>query len=256
MLLQPIRSYGFVFKISDANPNKLINHIISFQHTGPDAFNTAISDLPDASSCIPLLKVQFVGRQTRWDILQNSPTVKSLLLIRHQITPLRPATTLYDVILASDDIGTYKFTDSNKATETLAALFRKIVNYELTVQMRAFKDRTHTAIFENMRNLSIAHPISDDVIHMLHQHFMSQADIISDLRNPNPSAPHWLTTTILAATNDRCQSINLFQLRIYAKFNDLLIIKWKKIIAGTNITKFTVKTKICGSTLFIMLLVL
>ena len=43
------------------------------------------SELPQALSCVPLLKVQFFGTQTRWELLQNSPVVKSLLLIRPEL---------------------------------------------------------------------------------------------------------------------------------------------------------------------------
>ena len=89
----------------------------------------------------------------------------SALLIgdMHQIPPVRPPTTLYDVLLAVSGSGTYTFSPSFSAQyRTAGDLFAKFKKIELTKQLRAEKDPKHIEDIAYLRDITRKFPIRDD----------------------------------------------------------------------------------------------
>ena len=114
LLLQPTRTYGFVFKLNGVNPNKLVNHVITFEHDAPKELSN-VTILPSVLDVIPMIKVQFVGEKSKWEKVQNSIGAKTVFEVRatvvlkylrilKEINPAYRDITIQDEQLVTDDI--------------------------------------------------------------------------------------------------------------------------------------------------------
>ena len=84
LLLQPTRTYGCVFKLNCVNPNKLVNHVITFEHNAPKEVSL-VTTLPRVMDIVPMIKVQFVGSKSKWEAAQNSIGAQTIFLVRANV---------------------------------------------------------------------------------------------------------------------------------------------------------------------------
>ena len=81
-----------------------------------------------------------------------------------QLPPPVPKVTLYDAVVKQYAEGRVLKGGIDSPANQGAHLFTKFRKIELSKQMRASEDPLHTKMLDNMRNISIEHPITKKMV--------------------------------------------------------------------------------------------
>ena len=110
-------------------------------------------------------------------------------------------------------------------------LFERFRRFNLTMQMRT-DDPIHKAHLDGMRDTTSDHPITREWVRSLRQ--LTAADVQED--------GDWRFTEIATLSNLERQTINVAQVKAFAKHHGLPLIMWKKKLDAANVRSMLLNT--------------
>ena len=104
-------------------------------------------------------------------------------------------------------------------------LFRRFRRFDLQMQMRAAKDEVHQGHLSDQRKVQSQQPVTDEFVKSLQP--LTREDIVNDRS--------WLFARIAVLSNAERHTINQAQVRAFAAYHGLPLIKWKKKLDSNQI---------------------